>query len=165
MKTIADNLSAASSPVNDSELVSHILFGLPEEYESISTSIYSRGLIRRLNKITMEGTIKPNICKNQRCIVRFALNLDTQHWATLSQIRKNLDNNVYLEFHLFHCYVKDPQGKILLKGYINQGLYRLETTASSSPSNISSQSNKQCSSFAMVGEQTSIEVWHSRLLI
>ncbi|GAA0163393.1 hypothetical protein LIER_19274 [Lithospermum erythrorhizon] len=42
-----------------------------------------------------------------------------------------LDNNVFIEFHASHYFVKNFQGQVLLKGTIDHGLYRFEASASS----------------------------------
>ncbi|GAA0144836.1 hypothetical protein LIER_05174 [Lithospermum erythrorhizon] len=52
MKSISDNLGAALSPISDSELVSHILFGLPKDYDSICNSIYARGVPIDVEELT-----------------------------------------------------------------------------------------------------------------
>ncbi|KAG5570128.1 hypothetical protein H5410_059894 [Solanum commersonii] len=48
----------------------------------------------------------------------------TKSLLSVSQFTK--DNNVFMEFHPSCCFVKDPQGKILLRGSIDNGLYRLD---------------------------------------
>ncbi|GAA0144837.1 hypothetical protein LIER_05175 [Lithospermum erythrorhizon] len=82
----------------------------------------------------------------------------TKNLLSVSQF--NFDNNVHLEFHPFHCYGKDHQGQIVLKGTIDQGLYKLETLASS---HILGSSNNKASFFALVGERTSASIWHNQL--
>ncbi|GAA0171887.1 hypothetical protein LIER_25821 [Lithospermum erythrorhizon] len=43
MKSIFENLETSLYPITEAELVSHILFGLPSDYESIANSVYVRG--------------------------------------------------------------------------------------------------------------------------
>jgi len=47
----------------------------------------------------------------------------TKSLLSVSQFTK--DNNVFMEFHLSCCFVKDLQGKTLLRGSLDDGLYRL----------------------------------------
>jgi hypothetical protein len=78
----------------------------------------------------------PSICKNLLFVRQFAF-----------------DNYVFFEFHSSHFVIKDSQtGIILHQGRINDGLYQLLPSPSSS-------SIKQ----ALVGERTSLDSWHKRL--
>ncbi|GAA0150585.1 hypothetical protein LIER_09500 [Lithospermum erythrorhizon] len=42
MRTIADNLIISLIPITDTELVSYILYGLDDDYESLITFVYAR---------------------------------------------------------------------------------------------------------------------------
>ncbi|GAA0157982.1 transmembrane signal receptor [Lithospermum erythrorhizon] len=275
MNTIIDNLSVSLTPVSDIELVSHILDGLDSDYDSLITSVYTRGTAITVEELTslilqhearmtqrLEAGISINYAaKNNQYHKSFkssqsyqsnnnasrryvqsssndsssktaliatpstiqdpswyidsgATNHITADLNNLSlyhdyhgsdkisvgngqtlpinhtgktsisaypnkyvhlnnilhvpQITKNLlsvsqlaaDNNVYLEFHAGHCFVKDLQGRILLQGKLDQGLYRLESNASSQDH---SASLPKPSHFALVGEKTSFDKWHERL--
>ncbi|KAH0633010.1 hypothetical protein KY284_035796 [Solanum tuberosum] len=77
----------------------------------------------------------------------------TKSLLSVSQFTK--DNNVFMEFHPSCCFVKDPQGKILLRGSIDNGLYRfdgggLPVISSSTPR-------------AFVFSRASLQAWHERL--
>ena len=79
----------------------------------------------------------PNLCKN----------LISVHHLTKQ-------NNVLLNFTLFHFFVKDTTtGAILLRGACNNGIYTFPT------STVASSSKK----VANVHERTSIDGWHKRL--
>ncbi|KAH0661799.1 hypothetical protein KY284_026730 [Solanum tuberosum] len=75
------------------------------------------------------------------------------------QISKNLlsvakltrDNNVYMEFHPYVCYVKDLQGRKLLRGTLDDDLYRLQPPSPHSRSSPPS---------VFLGERTSLVGWH-----
>lgn len=62
------------------------------------------------------------------------------------------DNPVFIEFWNPHCHVKSVQGKTLLNGDVDRGLYRL----SPSP-------NKERCSMVLSGVRTIIHGWHHRL--
>ena len=77
----------------------------------------------------------------------------TKSLLSVSQFTK--DNNVFMEFHPSCCFVKDPQGKILLRGSIDDGLYcfdggGLPVISSSTPR-------------AFVISRASLQAWHERL--
>ncbi|GAA0184516.1 hypothetical protein LIER_31804 [Lithospermum erythrorhizon] len=198
MRTILDNLQVTSSVVGNFELVSHILFCLPDEYDSICTPVYARGIsiehvdFGASNHVTSDLqnlTMHNNYSGNDHITVGNDQSLDIDHIGKshlpisnskslglrnvlhVPQIKKNhisvsqftFDNNVYLEFHYFYYFVKDHQSLILLKGSIEQCLYKLETSSSSSNSSQSSSSINKATSFAMVGERTFAAVWHNRL--
>jgi hypothetical protein len=79
----------------------------------------------------------PNLCKN----------LISVHHLTKQ-------NNVFVELHPFHFFVKDTTtGAILLRGACNNGIYTFPTSA------VASSSKK----VANVHERTSIDGWHKRL--
>lgn len=53
------------------------------------------------------------------------------------QIFKNLlsiskitrDNNILMDFHPYDCYMKDLQGRKLLRGTLDDGIYRLQLSS------------------------------------
>lgn len=55
----------------------------------------------------------------------------TKNLLNISQL--TADNNIYIEFHPHCCLVKNLQGKILLKGHVEHGLYRLPQISTSTP--------------------------------
>ncbi|KAG9140280.1 hypothetical protein Leryth_024432, partial [Lithospermum erythrorhizon] len=62
-KSIADNLTAAFSHVTEYELVSHILFGLPNDNDSICSSGYERGVpinVEELSTLLITMEVKIN---------------------------------------------------------------------------------------------------------
>ncbi|KAL4563173.1 hypothetical protein LXL04_027209 [Taraxacum kok-saghyz] len=66
----------------------------------------------------------------------------------LSVSKLTADNDVYVEFWRNHCNVKSFQGHTILRGDVNDGLYRLHPTQ-----------NK----VAFTGVRTSLHGWHQRL--
>ena len=96
---------------------------------------------------------------------QFCLNSQPIHLNNIlhvPQIYKNLlrvakltrDNNVYMEFHPYVCYVKDSQGRKLLRGTLYDDLYRLQTPSPHSRSSTPS---------IFLGEHISLVGWHRRL--
>ncbi|GAA0164420.1 hypothetical protein LIER_39779 [Lithospermum erythrorhizon] len=77
----------------------------------------------------------------------------TKNLLSVSQLTKH--NNIYLEFHSSHCFVKDLQGRTLLTRTVDQGLYKFH------PSTLPAF-NKTTSS-TLVRELTFLDVWHKRL--
>ncbi|GFP91838.1 retrovirus-related pol polyprotein from transposon tnt 1-94, partial [Phtheirospermum japonicum] len=73
----------------------------------------------------------------------------SKNLISVSQLCK--DNNVILEFHANVCYVKNLQGRIILKGVVENGLYRLPSSPLSSCHRV------------FVGERASATCWHHRL--
>ncbi|KAG5632861.1 hypothetical protein H5410_004578 [Solanum commersonii] len=78
------------------------------------------------------------------------------------QISKNLlsvaklirDNNVYMVFHPYVCYVKDLQDRKLLRGTLNDDLYRHQPP---------SPHYRSSPPLVFLGERTSLVGWHCRL--
>ncbi|OIT30912.1 hypothetical protein A4A49_12719 [Nicotiana attenuata] len=78
------------------------------------------------------------------------------------QISKNLlsvseitrDNNVHMDFHPYDCYVKDLQGWKLLRGTLDDGLYRLQ---------LSSPHSRSSPPSVFLGEHTSLVGWQRQL--
>ena len=73
----------------------------------------------------------------------------TKNILSVRQFTK--DNNVVSEFHPSCCYVKDQlSSQIFLRRTLKDGLYVLDLLDSAPPA-------------ALVGERTSVDVWHARL--
>ena len=100
--------------------------------------IGSLALLSPSRTFTLRDTLcVPNLCKN----------LISVHHLTK-------ENNVFVELHPFHFFVKDTTTRaILLRGACNNGIYTfLASTVASSSKKV-----------ANVHEQTSIDGWHKRL--
>lgn len=77
----------------------------------------------------------------------------TKHLLSVSKLTK--ENNVYLQFWPTNCYVKSLQGKILLRGDVKHGLYRVPPCHKSP--------HQSSSTLALTGVRTSLQGWHKRL--
>ncbi|GAA0162996.1 hypothetical protein LIER_18974 [Lithospermum erythrorhizon] len=106
------------------------------------------------------GTSHIPISKSNSLTLNNVLHVPAIKKNLLSVSQLTLNNNVFIEFHASRCFVKNFQGQVLLKGTIDHGLYRFEASASSP---YISQSINKSQQFAMVGERTSSDVWHSGL--
>ncbi|KAL4585655.1 hypothetical protein LXL04_010278 [Taraxacum kok-saghyz] len=78
----------------------------------------------------------------------------TKRLISASKLSK--DNNVYLELWPNCCVIKTLQGKVLLKGDVRDGLYRLHAI-------LNKNHNKASPGVALVGVRTSLQGWHRRL--
>ncbi|GAA0164558.1 hypothetical protein LIER_20161 [Lithospermum erythrorhizon] len=116
MKSISDNLETSLYPITEAELVSHILFGLPSDYESIANSVYVETVISvNVASKTNEGyaprQFRTKPTGGSYPSHRFSSKGKPDTNFSVSQLA--LDNNVFIEFHASHCFVKNFQGQIL----------------------------------------------------
>ncbi|KAL4563108.1 hypothetical protein LXL04_027141 [Taraxacum kok-saghyz] len=74
----------------------------------------------------------------------------TKNLLSVSQLTR--DNNVFMEFWPHKCDVKSFQGKPLLQGHVDRGLYCLPLS-----------SNKASTTMALSDVRTSLTGWHNRL--
>lgn len=72
----------------------------------------------------------------------------TKNLISITKLTK--ENNIYLEFHPDCFFLKDMHGRVLLKGILSNGLYRL-------PSQVDSGGRS-----ALVGERKTSAQWHNR---
>lgn len=75
--------------------------------------------------------------------------------SLLSISKLTRDNNVFVEFHANECFVKNLQGKTVLRGVIDNDLYHLTPP----PTSTSTKSPPM----AFLGERTTLVGWHHRL--
>ncbi len=120
------------------------------EYDGTDEVILGDGLglvVSHIGSLALHSPNRTFILRDTLCVPNLCKNLISVHHLTKQ-------NNVFVELHPFHFFVKDKiTGAILIRGACDNGVYTFpgKMVASSSPM------------VANVHERTSIDGWHKRL--
>ncbi|KAK5772128.1 hypothetical protein PVK06_048399 [Gossypium arboreum] len=118
---------------------------------SIPVAHVGSGLLQTASRVFRLHNILhvPRICKNLLFVAQFAK-----------------DNQVYFEFHLIHCFVKDVKtGSVLLVGHFYNGLYRFDMSSfQESKAVVSSLVTAHVTNLAPLASSSLVfNLWHKKL--
>jgi hypothetical protein len=120
------------------------------EYDGTDEVILGDGsglAVSHVGSLALHSPSRTFTLRDTLCVPNLCKNLISVHHLTKQ-------NNVFVELHPFHFFVKDTTtGAILLRGACNNGIYTFPA------STVASSSKK----VANVHERTSIDGWHKRL--
>ncbi|MDV3143336.1 MAG: DDE-type integrase/transposase/recombinase, partial [Sweet potato little leaf phytoplasma] len=128
-ETVADSSWYADSGAANQVTADYNAIANPPEYEGKEAVIIGDGNKLHIsyvgNSCLTDGNTKLNL-ENVLCVPDIAKNL-----VSVSKLAR--DNHVYVEFHDNFCLVKDKgTGQVLLKGVLNDGLYKFHTAKAAS---------------------------------
>jgi len=120
------------------------------EYDGTDDVVISDGSglkVTHVGSMSLSSLSKSFLLHNTLCVPNIHKNLVSVHNFTRS-------NNIYIEFHSFYFLVKDRNtGTTILRDDCQDGVYPLPQLLSI----------KKPPALALVGERTSLDLWHTRL--